>query len=541
MILSNKREIESYRSLGYMITPLQQDEGAWDENQQWIGSSTHNPFLPPPPPPFSPPLSSHEEPSNQRCDTVHLELDLTIFPEYFHLNNGTPHLLPITFPRPQRTSDFYRQVTRVCTSLSTQPIVQSFYSDGVCHLSLSTMLRELSHQSSSSHLLCQQSHLFPRQHINSSPPQQQLVPLEINYEPLYCTEPLWCNHTMEFQRRLDSWQSPSLTHTSPMPHHRADLTRSYLQTDRQSKKNGCERAKYLLYEPNYHHPKGIPGMLLELSFLLRFALCHGRILYLTPLQHMIDPFEHVENVLEDSFCSSALLECLFHSLSRCSLTSHDILMAPTLRDARQLNAFPLRDAPVVKILKLPTTSHCSSCTGPWTGNMEFFDGLHIGLLGYVMTALEGGNIPDTTILDILDQETKEMGSFSIFMDQQSSFWMSEMMRYLLRPQRWLSLSLREYIHNHLLSTTRREYVLANSTQHHLFTQTSLENERYASFHLSDSVIKTLMREEEEEGEGDPLEFYLAILSKTSPHITQIFLSTTMTAFIDTQTWRRLIR
>jgi hypothetical protein len=166
----------------------------------------------------------------------------------------------------------------------------------------------------------------------------------------------------------------------------------------------------------------------------------------------------------------------------------------------------------------------------------------VGLLGYVMTAVEG-NIPDTSILDILDIETKDMSSFSVFLDLQSSFWMAEMARYLLRPQRWFSLFLAEYLRNHLV-------VIRSSTSTPLSTQqTALPHRLYASFHLPESVFETLEERmgregaeltEGEESEDDPLGVYFTILARTAPHLTHIFLSTTKTV-IDPEAWKKLVR
>jgi hypothetical protein len=465
LILSGS-QIEPYLQRGFTATLLSQVQGDWNENNQWTPTEAiDNPFLPQPPPsPDYLPGAEESVSMFPNCEFISLAIDPSLFQNGSHSN--TSNRISISFTPRLSRADLYRHADHVCEAIASSENHQS------CRLYLATMYLEISQHSS-------QCDLTPL--LLDSP-----LPLVINYEPIVCSEPIWCNHTVELQSRLHLWHNPADSQSS----------RHFVERRRQ----GCEHVKYLVYEPNYHHPKGLAGMLLELGFLLRFALCHGRILSLMPLHLMTNPFSHVQSL--HGFCESSLLECLFQPLSSCQLSDSDILSAPHLRDDRQLNAYPLRDTRVIKITKLPSKSHCSSCSSPWTGSVELFDGLHIGLLGYVVSHIDGQL--DTSLLDILDQGTKEMSGFSAFLDTLSIFWMSEMVRYIVRPQQWLSLFIQEYIRNHLIIFTPS--LSSPSSSNSMVSH-------YASFHVSDPNY---------DPSSEQLHLYL---SSYAPHTTHIFLST----------------
>jgi hypothetical protein len=469
-------QVESYLEKGYTATLLSQAQGNWNEDNQWVSRTLDNPFLPLPPPashsdPFPPEesLSSHSD-----CESISLVITPSLFQKSSLLNSS--HFLSISFTPNLSQADLYRHVIDVCEEIASSDNQQS------CQLYLATMYLEKSQQ-------------HPTHCEATSPAPDLSIPLTINHEPIMCTEPVWCNHTVELQSRLHLWHNPTGHQPS---HHFAERRRQ-----------GCDHVKYLVYEPNYYHPQGIPGMLLELGFLLRFALCHGRILSLMPLHLMTNPFSHIHDSLH-TFCHSSLLECFFQPLSSCQLSDSEIRSAPLAKDDRQLNAYPLRDSRVVKIAKLPSRSHCSSCSSPWTGSVELFDGLHIGLLGYVVSLVDG--VLETSVFDILDDGTREMSGFSAFLEPPSLFWMAEMVRYITRPRQWLSLFLREYIQNHLVMVPSS----SSSSNHRspreiVFPDPMVPH--YASFHVSDPAY---------DPSSDSLHLYL---SNYAPHTTHIFLST----------------
>jgi len=153
---------------------------------------------------------------------------------------------------------------------------------------------------------------------------------------------------------------------------------------------------------------------------MRFAICHGRILYLLPTSRISfsESFGHQSEI--HSLCRDTLFECVFQPLTTCKLNEKELSEAVLLADDRQLNAYPLREVRVVRLRRFPRKSHCSSCLSPWTGNMELFDQLHIGLLGFVVQVDDEYNLVDTTLMDILDPESKHLGSMSVFMETNPS-------------------------------------------------------------------------------------------------------------------------
>lgn len=469
--LNFHRHIQS----GYRHSRIKQLFGYWNERNTWVlENETHKPPLRRS---FSDVLALLDDISEQsRSDCPYLSLDVDIRQlSDRHYNFHDPNMTSVHFTPQLRLSDAVRGIDQTCAEL---PFVTFDHRLDFCRLFLLTMYQELTQST-----FC----------AFYTPFHARPLPLTIQYEENFCGEPIWCNHTMEMQSRLEDWQNP-ITSLPLKPYF----------SERQML--GCEGAKFLLYEPNYDHPKGIPGVILEIAFLLRFAICHGRILYLTPLHLMKNSYFHTKNTLP-SYCSSSLLECTFQTISPCVLSDYEILNAPILRDDRQLNAYPLRESRVVRLIRFPTKSHCSSCKMSWTGNVEIFDGLHIGLLGYVLTSSDG--IIETTILDILNQDTKQMSSFSSYMGSHSVFWMSEMVRYVLRPRNWFGLLLREYIRNHLLVSPFSELLYPQEI-----------GQAYASIHFEMNDISV---------DRDPLQSYLRILQYYEPHIKHIFLSTNVSS------------
>ena len=463
-------QIKSYLEKGYTASLLSQAQGNWNENDQWIPSVVENHFLPFPPPAPDAHSTSHSIAAYSVCEIITIAISPRLFQKFSPLNSSEP--LSISFTPNLSYENLCRHVIDVCEEIASSENQQA------CQLYLSTTYLEKSQQQSND---CKDA--FPFQNFP--------LAFLFNYEPDMCTEPVWCDHTAEFQSRLNLWHNPDGPQNS---HH-------FIERRRQ----GCKHVKYLIYQVDYPHPRGIPGMLLDLGFLLRFALCHGRILTLIP-HRMINPFSHLQKL--HTFCDSSILDCLFQPLSSCQLSDAEIRSAPILQDDRQLNTYPLRDSRVVRITKLPSKSHCSSCSSPWTGSFELFDGLHIGLLGHVVTHTDG-NL-DTSIFDILDPETRFMSGFSAFLEPVTLFWMAEMVRYLMRPKEWFSVFLHEYIQNHLMIVPSSSSNLSRPSGIS-FPDPMVAH--YASFQVSDSAY-------------DPASDLLRLhLSYYAPHTTHVFLST----------------
>jgi hypothetical protein len=315
-------------------------------------------------------------------------------------------------------------------------------------------------------------------------------PFQMNYESKYCTEPLWCTATMEMQRRLGRWQNPP-------PAHEARSERE---------RRGCDGAKFLLFEPEASK-NGIGSMLAQIAVVFRFALCHGRILYLLPPSHT-NQGNNLRRWAHPQCESMSFLECYFQPITSCALTAAELEAAPTVTDGRLMQTWKYRDAKAVYLPSLPTTGHCTVCGSRWTGNTEFFDGLHIGVMGFVITPDPVTNHPDYSLMNILDPETKNLTSMVAFMDSVKLPWMAQMVRYMLRPRPWFSRLVRQNVFSRL---TVWEGLNASNSWGRI-------PHPYASVHVryGEKIIET---------ENMPLHLYMDVLQRKAPHIRNVFVST----------------
>lgn len=476
-ILSTKSKIEKYKKLGYSIKLLKQKQGRFNENKEWIESDNEiqTDFYPSIPLYYPPNLIPKKDTTITQSICEFIEITTTLEPLILNLSNETNNtqiFVNYRFLSNLSSSKLGIVSNYICNGLYEQYPNLLFQS---CLLYF-TMLYEDMNKINKCKINI----------VNSTNFLSLSLPFTFNDESILCTEPIWCSHTIEFQQRLSYWQTP-----------RIRTTENYISTEREYK--GCNNNKYLVYEPNFQHEKGIAGMLFELGLLLRFSICHGRILYLTP-HHLKDNYYLQHSKWIHYLCQSSLFECFFESITECELLDEEIQNAPVLKDDRQLLTYPLRDSKVVKVIQIPSKSHCATCYDTWTGNVEIFDQLHIGILGYVAISVNH-SITNTAIFDILDPTKKELSGFSIFMDNNSLFWMAEMIRYIFQPQVWFRYYIQQYIENHLIS-----YPLLNTEN-----KFNLNNKFYASFHLTSNTIPLINK-------------YFEILLYYSPHIQHIFIS-----------------
>lgn len=277
-----------------------------------------------------------------------------------------------------------------------------------------------------------------------------------------CFDSLWCDHTEEFQRRLHHWQNPSLSDTD-------HLGRPHVN---------CENAKFLIFEP-FTTVHGIGSIILQISIALRFAICHGRILYLPPSWVLLQEETHRRWMADH--CNGSILDCYFLPPSSCQLTELDIMNAPYLVDGDELEYYPLKMERVVAMLGLPTNGHCTVCGSEWSGDFTFFDGLSIK-----------NNVPHESF--------NHLKYMFLFLGKQKLPWLAQMTRYLLRPRPWFAKQLQEVIRTRLSSPKK---VIPRP---------------FASIHVryGEKVLEV---------NQVPLENYMAILGRKAPHIHHVFLST----------------
>ena len=154
-------------------------------------------------------------------------------------------------------------------------------------------------------------------------------PLAFNYDEEFCAEPVYCSHTVEFQRRIQQWQNPS--------------------------SSDCESGKFLLYEPP-SNANGVGSMIQLVGSVFRQALCLGRRLYLIPSifeEHTLSRWK-----VEGCGNETSTLECYFEPLTSCRLSPEEIINAPVSKSGYGIDVYPLRDTRVVRLAGLPAQ-------GPW--------------------------------------------------------------------------------------------------------------------------------------------------------------------------------
>eukprot|EP00602_Paraphysomonas_sp_CaronLab_P012717 CAMPEP_0185038096 /NCGR_PEP_ID=MMETSP1103-20130426/33322_1 /TAXON_ID=36769 /ORGANISM="Paraphysomonas bandaiensis, Strain Caron Lab Isolate" /LENGTH=844 /DNA_ID=CAMNT_0027576369 /DNA_START=241 /DNA_END=2776 /DNA_ORIENTATION=+ len=292
-------------------------------------------------------------------------------------------------------------------------------------------------------------------------------PFDIQYDPLICTDPLWCNHTLEFQRRLEIWQNPSGSMNSGTEHQR----------------RGCSGAKYLLFEPSTEK-NGIGSMLAQIAVMMRFAICNDRILYLTPRRFIRNPKTH--NRWMHSLCEDSLFECFFRPLTSCRPSDDEMADAYVLANGHEIEEYPYRDMKTLAMFQMSWTGKCTVCGSPWDGSTAFFDG----------TTVRG-----RSLFDHHRSETESRLEFRKFMGIQKMPWMAQMARYILRPRRWFSEYLKEAVRGRIAPSP-------SSFPPHPFASMHV---RYGEKAIEVSPV--------------PLKQYMHILSTKAPHIRHVFVST----------------
>ena len=149
------------------------------------------------------------------------------------------------------------------------------------------------------------------------------------YDPELCTDPLWCGKTRAFKRAIHQWQNPHF-----------------------SDHNNCENAKFLLYvvpngSQNPQNQQSFTEIIRNIGFLLRFAMCHNRILVLT--------YERYSDTT-----SLGSIVSLLGSLTSCSLTADMIMSAQYAKTGLHVGLYPCVRSKVVYMTEIPSSGENSS-------------------------------------------------------------------------------------------------------------------------------------------------------------------------------------
>jgi hypothetical protein len=350
-------------------------------------------------------------------------------------------------------------------------------------------------------------------------------PLTAQHDDSLCMEPLWCSHTVEFQRRIRAWQFPEEP-TAPLPEHVQYSKRLRAQQQHQQRQQGggadgsgqeedqprrrdwsvranastvgsCAASKFLVYEPP-SHAHGLGSMLELIASTFRYAICLDRILVLNTFNQSGTLTKWIH-----PGCQGSFVECYFEPLSGCHLTEDDINSAFVSRDGDRFELFPLRDERVLVLKGMPMVGSCSLCHSEWRVESKFFDGLFMG---------DSGFDPSVALL--------HMPAFRSAVKQP---WASQFLRYLLRPKPWVQEAITQLTQISMRSPVSVIAFTSNGTTElplHAFPK------RFLSLHVRFGMKAA-------EADLQPLSKYMDFIARKLPEMRDIFVSTETDAVIQT--------
>lgn len=228
-----------------------------------------------------------------------------------------------------------------------------------------------------------------------------------------CSEPIFCSHGVELQRRINDWQNPHVLK--------------------------CHSSRFLLYSPPSDQ-HGIGSMMQVTAAVFRYAVCLDRILFLIP-RNFEEPTTKRWGGGSRCEGSVSTFECYFQSLTSCQLSEDEIMNATMTMNGKGLDAYPLRGTRIVGLQGLPAEGPCSLCGDSWDSNLRFFDGLFIGEQGFNANRKSDGSI-DTSKTDLIPKEMQDLHHFSSIKSPVKLFWSSQFLRYIMRPSEWTAELLR---------------------------------------------------------------------------------------------------
>ena len=189
--------------------------------------------------------------------------------------------------------------------------------------------------------------------------------------------------------------------------------------------------------------------------------------------------------------STSTFECYFERINPCNLSIDEIMKAPVVSNGRLciiskqpsisyetfifnagqgIDTYPFRGARVVRLAGLPAHGPCSKfpvfnllffsksyfespsglCGDNWYSHPEFFDGLFIGERGFDAAVKPDGSV-DTSKSDAFDKSLEDLVHFASIRSPVKLFWISQFLRYLLRPRMWFSELVRKEASNRLFT------------------------------------------------------------------------------------------
>ena len=182
--------------------------------------------------------------------------------------------------------------------------------------------------------------------------------------------------------------------------------------------------------------------------------------------------------------------------------------------------------------------YSSLCGDSWTNDVRFFDGLFIGELGFQGIRNKDGTI-DTRTTDVIDKSMLHFWHGKSFMGNIKIFWLSQFVRYVMRPLPWFKESLKNVVNTKLRSIRcgdldgaayqSAEMVQCMRTYDErvcCMIQSALYIPRpYVSLHVryGNKAIEQKLQ---------PLQKYMNYIRKKAPHIRNIFISTETVSVID---------
>jgi hypothetical protein len=345
-------------------------------------------------------------------------------------------------------------------------------------------------------------------------------PLTAQHDDSLCMEPVWCSHTVEFQRRIRAWQFPEEP-TAPLAEHVQFSKRLRAQQQHQqgggkdggnqeegqprrrdwsvranaSTVGSCAASKFLVYEPP-SHAHGLGSMLELIASTFRYAICLDRILVLNAFNQSGTLTKWIHPGCQGSFA-----ECYFEPLSGCHLTEDEIISAFVSKDGDRFEMFPLRDERVLVLKGMPLVGSCSLCHSEWRVESKFFDGLFMG---------DSGFDPSVALL--------HMPAFRSAVKQP---WASQFLRYLLRPRPWVQQSITQLTQISMRSPAPAAASASNGTTElplHAFPK------RFLSLHVRFGMKAA-------EADLQPLSKYMDFIARKLPEMRDIFVSTETDAVI----------
>lgn len=320
-------------------------------------------------------------------------------------------------------------------------------------------------------------------------------PFETKFDPDVCGEPIFCATGEEIKRRIHLWQNPPLN--QQLVSHSSKAEDNPFPAERT-----CENAKFLIYEPpsNLH---GIGSMLEVTAAAMRFAICLDRIL--VPLQR-----NQLGTMLKwrPAGCQTNPFDCYFQPLSHCPIDPEELLNPEKTIEIRasgslDLSLHPWRRYKYIIYHGLPVDGPCQLCFDTWPESSTFFDGIELSRADF-----------DTNYFE------KKLFQAVAFTEKNKLPWLSQFLRYLLRPRPWFQEGLKEIVYQSMVSPAIR---IRSEGKSYLVQLTKFP-ESFLSLHVRFGMKRV-------EVALEPITRYIHFMKKKLPYLTDIFISTETEAIL----------